>query len=295
MSPEPLTIAEALRLSAEYLHEHGVGSARLDAELLLSRVLGLSRLDLYLAFDRPLSDDERGRMRALLARRGRREPLAHITGEREFFSRVFEVSPDVLIPRPETERLVERLLERERGGDLPPGPILDVGTGSGAIAVTLACEMPKRSLVATDISAAALAVVRRNAERHGVADRVALHEADLAKGMAGPFAAIVSNPPYVAESERAILTPEVLREPERALFGGANGLAVIRRLVEEAPPLLSPAGVLLIEVGAGQAGEVMRMIRDRGECEAVAALTDLAGIERVVEATRRVARVSSKS
>jgi release factor glutamine methyltransferase len=289
VSPDPLTIAEVLRLSAEYLREHGVESARLDAELLLSRILRLSRLDLYLAFDRPLSDEERDQMRTLLARRGRREPLAHITGEREFFSRVFEVSPDALIPRPETERIVERLLEREGGGDLPPGPILDIGAGSGAIAVTLACEMPERSVVATDISAAALAVARRNAERHGVTERVALQETDLAKGLAGPFAAIVSNPPYVADGERDSLAPEVLREPECALFAGADGFAVIRRLVEETPPLLSPGGALLIEVGAGQAGEVMRMIRNRGECDAIAALSDLAGIERVVEATRRIA------
>lgn len=256
----------------------------------MAHALGTTRLGLYVHHDRPLTPEERDRARSLIAQRARRIPVAHLLGQREFFALPFEVTPAVLTPRPETELLVETLLSRERAGRLPPGPILEIGTGSGCVAVTLAKMMPSRALVATDLSPAALAVARRNSQRHGVAERVALVEGDLAAGQRGPFAAVVSNPPYVAESERDRLEPEVRAEPPEAIFGGPDGLAVIRRIVAAAPPLLTPGGMLLLEVGAGQAAEVMRLMREAGLVE-VATHRDLAGIERTVRGIARERRL----
>lgn len=290
----PLTLGEATRRAAEHLSSRGIATARLDAELLMAHALGITRLQLHLDFDRPLTEGERARARALIVRRARREPVAHITGEREFFSLAFEVTPDVLVPRPETELLVETVLELESQGRLPSGPLLDIGTGSGCLAVALAHGLPSRQVVGTDISRAALAVARRNAARHGVEGRVEFIEGDLAAESAGPFAAIVSNPPYIAEAERSSLAPEVLREPGVALFGGADGLDVIRRLVAAAAPLLVPLGWLVIEAGHGQAAAVAALVRNTHTCEEVRTLRDLAGIQRAIVARRDGLAASEK-
>ncbi len=282
MSAAQVTVVEAIRGGADYLTARGVASARLDAELILAHTLGLTRLDLYLAFERPLTEEERDRARTLLARRGKREPLAHLTGEREFFSLAFEVTPATLIPRPETERLVEQTIALDREGALPEGDLLDVGTGSGCIAVALAHALPARRVTATETSADALKIARRNAARHGVTARVNFAPGDLAAGQRGPFAAVVSNPPYIAAGDRASLAPEVRAEPEAALFAGTDGLDIIRRLVATTPDLLAPRGWLLLEIGAGQAREVERLMDAAGFRE-ITIHRDLAGIERVIQ------------
>lgn len=276
---------DTVRLSAEHLSKRGIESARLDAELLVAHVLGVSRLNLYVNFERPLTDEERESARELLKRRANREPVAYIVGEKEFYSLAFEVNSDVLIPRPDTEILVETIIDLDRAGALPQGAILDIGTGSGAVSVTLAHQLREREVVATDISADALAVARRNAERHGVADRIEFIEGDLTADLCSPFAAIVSNPPYVPERERELLSAEVRHEPTVAIFSGEDGLDLIRRIVKQVPPLIMPNGWLAIEVGKGQARDVEALMVEVGLRE-TQIRKDLAGIERVVMGRR---------
>jgi release factor glutamine methyltransferase len=216
-------------------------------------------------------------------RRRKREPVAYILGEREFYRRSFEVTPAVLIPRPDTETLIERALEI-----LPAGStarLLDLCTGSGAIAITLAAERPELHVTATDLSAAALDVARRNAERHGAMARCEFLEGDLFAPLpaASRFELIVANPPYVPEPEIATLQPEIQHEPRLALAAGDDGLSHLERLCAAAQSFLTPAGALLFEVGRGQAEQVRAWLEAAGLRE-VTAHKDLGGIERVVEA-----------
>lgn len=249
----PLSTAEALRDAVRFLSRHGVEGAWLDAEVLLAAALGVDRAALHARDERPLAATALAEFRRLLERRAGREPLAYILGKREFWSLEFLVTPDVLIPRPETELLVERVLEL-----LPPPSgeralrCLELGTGSGAIAVSLARERQDLAIWATDVSAAALEVARRNAMRHGVAGRVRFAEGDLFEPVegVGPFDAIVANPPYVPRGELRSLPPEVREwEPHRALDGGEDGLDFYRRILGEAARHLSPAGLLALEIG----------------------------------------------
>jgi release factor glutamine methyltransferase len=222
-------------------------------------------------------------VRGLVVRRRKREPIAYILGEREFYRRKFEVSPAVLIPRPDTETLIERALEL-----LPQDStahVLDLCTGTGAIAVTLAAERPGIRATATDVSAAALEVARHNAARHGVADRCELLEGDLFAPLpaAARFALIAANPPYIPEPDLEGLQPEIKQfEPRLALESGREGLTHLKRLSEGARAFLEPGGVVLFEVGSGQAGQVQEWLQAQGFVE-VAARKDLGGIERVVE------------
>lgn len=284
--PGPWTIRRVVGWSARDFAQRGIASARLDAEVLVAHALGIDRVRLYMDLDRPLQAAELARIRASVARRRRREPVAYIVGAREFYGRRFEVSPAVLVPRPETELLVERalsLLARDARG-----PALDLGTGSGCIAVTLALERPALEIDATDLSPDALAVAARNAAALGIADRVRLHRGDLFAALPRPqsYALVVSNPPYVADSERTLLAPEVRdHEPALALFAGADGLDVLRRLVREAPDWLAPGGTLLVEIGSGQGEAVSALARQAGLVD-VAVHRDLAGHDRVVEARR---------
>jgi release factor glutamine methyltransferase len=272
----PWTPLELVRWTAQYFGQHGVPSPRLDAEVLLAHVLGLRRLDLYLQFERPVQPDERTRYRELVRlRAAKRTPVAYLTGSREFWSRSFQVSPAVLIPRPETELLVQAALE------LPVRRALELGVGSGAVAGTLAAERPELRLVASDLSAAALALARVNLESLGVLERVALLRADALPALAaGAFDAIVSNPPYVPSADLPQLAPELQHEPALALDGGADGLDVIRRMLQDAPRLLRPGGSLLLEFGSGQAAAVAELLRGAGAAD-VQLRRDLAGIERV--------------
>jgi release factor glutamine methyltransferase len=254
---------EVVRLSTGYLQSHGSGSPRLDAELLAATALGLRRLDLYLQFDRPLEEAQLGAIRALVRRRGEGEPVAYLTGEREFHGRAFIVTADVLIPRPETETLVEVTLARARSISADGAGLLiaDVATGSGCIAVTLAAELPGARVVATDISAAALSVAGRNATRLGVVERVELRQGSWAEPLAGDsFDIVVANPPYVRTGEIATLARDVRdHEPAGALDGGDDGLDAYRALLPALPPVLGDGGWVAVEIDIHAAASVAEL------------------------------------
>ncbi len=225
------------------------------------------------------------RFDAVLARRAAREPLAYIVGAREFWGLELEVTPDVLIPRPETELIVEAALDLHPVRDAALA-VADVGTGSGAIAIAIASERPRASVVATDISSAALAVARRNAMRHGLSARVQFATADLLDGIDGPFDLVVANPPYVRDGDRRGLQPEVRNEPGVALYGGTEGLDPITRLVTQAPSRLAPGGHLVFEFGFGQDLEIERLVGEAGSLTLIELKRDLQGIARTAVARR---------
>jgi release factor glutamine methyltransferase len=285
-TPSTWTIRSLLAWIASDFGGLGIASPRLDAELLIGAALGLARVKLYLDLDRPLGPAELAKVKALVVRRRKREPVAYILGEREFYRRSFEVTPAVLIPRPDTETLIERALEL-----LPVGSsasVLDLCTGSGAIAVTLAAERPEVQVTATDLSAAALDVARRNAARHGVAERCEFLEGDLLAPLtaARRFQLIAANPPYIPEAEIETLQAEIKQyEPRLALASGADGLSHLERLCREASAFLEPGGAVLFELGQGQADTVRGWLEAAGFAD-VTAHKDLGGIERVVEGHR---------
>jgi len=224
---------------------------------------------------------------ALVERRARREPIAYITGEKEFWNLAFEVSRAVLIPRPDTETIVEAVLARFSGAT-PQLAVADVGTGSGCLAVALATERPQASVTATDVSAGALQIARRNAARHGVAGRIRFVETDLLEGVAGPFDLIVANPQYVPEHDRATLQPDGRDYgPPLALFAGDDGLAIIRRLLAQAAARLATRGVLMFEFGFGQADAVRALIPGTPGLRMIDLARDLQGIPRVDVVTRK--------
>ncbi|MFW6330916.1 MAG: peptide chain release factor N(5)-glutamine methyltransferase [Gemmatimonadota bacterium] len=281
--PRPL---ELTRLAAEHLAGKGVEDARLDAELLLAHVLGVRRLDLYLQFERPLEPDEVEAYRAVVRRRAAREPLQYITGEAHFRELTLRVDPRVLIPRPETEVLVGAVLEWASARGVG-GVALDLGTGSGAIALSLLTEGPFERVVATDVSDGALELAGQNAARAGVAARLELRPGPLWDPIGGgeEYDVIVANPPYVPDSERDGLMAEVRdHEPEVALFAGPRGLDVIEGIVQGAPAHLVEGGLVALEVGLGQASAVATLMRSGGFAEP-RILKDLTGRERMVLAT----------
>ncbi len=254
--------------------------AAIDAEVLARHVLGWDRATLIThGHEHPSAGFERS-FAALVDRRVQREPVAQIVGHREFWGLEFEVTRDVLVPRPETEFVVEAALELAGAGGVRR--IVDVGTGSGCIAIALAVALADLSVVATDVSPEALAVATRNARRHGVVDRVAFVESDLLAAVPGTADLIVSNPPYVPSSDLPTLPPEVAcYEPHRALFAGDDGLAAIRRLLETAGAHLAPAGHLVVECGFGQAGEVASLAAATA-WRVIAVRQDLQQIPRVI-------------
>lgn len=261
---ETWTIRRVLLWTAERFQKLGIDSPRLTAEVLLSHALTLDRVRLYVDFDRPLSKPELTQIRDLVARRCTREPTQYITGYREFYSRKLKVDDRVLIPRPETETLIDvvrPLLDGTR-----PIVVLDLCTGSGCIAVTLAAEMPLATVYATDISDAALAVARENAVEMNVVDRIHFLLGDLFAPLPDNllFDAIVSNPPYIATGELGTLQPEVQREPRVALDGGADGLKVVQAIAGHAMKRLKPGGFLAMEIGETQGARVGTMLRDFG-------------------------------
>lgn len=280
--PQPRHVRDILAAAAGWLQDKGVDEARLDAELLLAHVLGLRRLDLYLDHDRPLTEDERARFRALMRRRGeQREPVAYLLRERGFYGLVLEVGPGVLVPRPETEHLVEVGLAALRArGDAPR--FVDVGTGSGCVALALAKEHPPARGLGVDRSPEALAIAARNVARLGLGARVGLARGDLLAAVAPASVDLVaSNPPYITPDEVAALAPEVARwEPRLALFDAAD-LPLTATLARQARRALRPGGTLAIETGAGKAPLVARHLADAGFGE-VRAVKDLGDIERVV-------------
>jgi len=275
---ETWTVLKVLQWTAGYLREKGIEESRLDAELLLSDALGLDRVGLYLNYDRPLTAAELDLFRKGVSRRAKREPLQYILGRVEFWSLPFVVTPAVLIPRPDTEILVEEALKRANA----EAAILDVGTGSGAIAVALAHELPEAAVEGVDISPEALEVASKNARRNGVDGRVRFRKADLGSLPEGPFDLIVSNPPYIPGGELAALMPEVRDfEPRLALDGGGDGLDCFRLLARQGPSRLRSGGWLLLETGVGQASAVQELLIEAGLLD-VFSRNDYAGIPRVV-------------
>jgi len=275
---ERWTILKLLQWTADYFRDKGIESPRLDAELLLSATLEMDRVALYVNFERPLNADELTRYREKVRRRADREPLQYIVGETEFWSLPFTVNPSVLIPRADTEVLVEEALKRIDGCS----NVLDIGTGSGAIAVALAHDEPELLVTALDCSEDALKVARDNASRNGVAERITCLTGDLGSLPPGPFDMIVSDPPYIPSRDWEQLMPEVRdHEPRLALDGGDDGLEAYRRIAVQAVQVLSPGGWLLVEVGIGQAAVVNKLFRAAGLTD-VEQRDDYAGIPRVV-------------
>lgn len=288
MPPPEWTIASLVAWTTDYFRRRGIESPRLDAELLVAHALGLQRLDLYLRHDQPLNDAERTRIKALLKRRVAREPVAYIIGHREFWSLDLEVTPAVLVPRPETEGLVEAALELLAGrqAGMPPR-VADLGTGSGAIAIALAHSFPEAFYCAMDRSPEALAVARRNARRHQVAERIDFLLADwLTPFRSAPpgFDLLVANPPYIPSAVIAELAPEVRDyEPRSALDGDRDGLAAIRAIAADAPRVLAPGGHLLLEIGYDQAAAVEDLL-GRAGLQDIRLRRDYAGHLRVAQA-----------
>ena len=271
------SVRDALDSALIALTAAGCETPRLDAELLLADAMGVDRAVIVSDPGRGLSPEQARRFQGYAMRRAQREPVAYILGTKGFRTIDLIVDRRVLIPRPETEHLVEAALE------LPPGArVADVGTGSGAVALALKAERPDLEVLATDASADALAVARANAQRLGL--EIELLKGDLLEPIAGPLDAVLSNPPYVADADRGTLAPDITRhEPEVALYAGEDGLSLIRRLAPQAAA--SGAELLALEVGFGQAGAVARIVREAGFADTLA-IADLAGIERVVVGRR---------
>ncbi|MEM9173735.1 MAG: peptide chain release factor N(5)-glutamine methyltransferase [Myxococcota bacterium] len=294
------TVLELLTWTTDYFKRAGIESARLDAEVLLAHALETERLRLYIDYEKPVLPEERDAYRGLVQRRAQdRIPVSQLLGEREFWSLPFKITGDVLTPRPETETLVEWALSKtgrgtQEGGQVPEKEgklrILDIGTGSGAIALALASELPHASVTATDLSAAALQIARKNADELRTGERIRFVEGDLFEPLESEpakegFDLIVSNPPYVARKDEGVLPPELSHEPEMALFAGPDGLDVIRRLVAKAGDHLSSGGWLGLELSPEQADEVEGLLREAGFTD-VERRFDLASRARVVGARK---------
>jgi release factor glutamine methyltransferase len=279
-------IIDVINKTTPYFEQHGIESARLTIELLLAHLLNKRRLDLYLEFERDLDESTLTRLREMVKRRLTGEPLQYITGEAEFCGLKFAVDRRVLIPRPETELLVEVVRKRFK----PPGTVVDVGTGSGCIAVALAKQLPDVEVWAIDLSDDALTVARANADRHGVEEKIRFLPGDLLVKLSDSRAVdvIVSNPPYIAAGDLATLPKEVRDfEPARALAAGEDGLEIIRRLAMSARRVLKSSGFLALEIGAGQRAAVEKLLQAEGfVVEEV--LKDLQGHERTIVAVPKM-------
>jgi release factor glutamine methyltransferase len=287
-SPEVWTVGRLLQWTTDYLKTHGSDSPRLDAEVLLAEALGCQRIGLYTAFEDVPADGPRTAFRDLVRRRAEGTPVAYLVGRREFYSLMFRVTPDVLIPRPETELLVVALLDLARGKT--DATIADVGTGSGIIAVCAAKHLPKCRVTAIDVSPAALAVARGNAAAHAVAERIESVESDLFAAVPAErkFDAVVSNPPYVTAAEMDGLARDVRKfEPRVALLGGPRGTEVIERLIPQAAERLKPGGHLLIEISPTIHHAALALLAADARLEPQPTIKDLARLPRVARAVRR--------
>jgi release factor glutamine methyltransferase len=280
------SIDEAVHLIAQAFKAAGIDEALVDARALLGHALRLDRAQLIAQGDRVLETREIDAVSALAARRLKREPIAHILGHREFWDQMLEVSPAVLVPRPETETVVEAALDFvvRSGLRMENLRVLDIGTGTGALLLALLGELPNAIGTGTDISAEAIAVARGNAERNGLAARCTFAACDIARGIQGPFDLVVSNPPYIPRGEIAALAPEVRDyDPRLALDGGMDGLDAYRAIAADASRLLAPGGLLIVELGAGQEQAVTTLFTNAG-LHVTAARKDLAGIPRALSA-----------
>lgn len=277
-----VTLLELLNATAGYFAKHGVPQPRLNAELLIADALGARRLDLYLQFDRPILDAERERLRPLVRRRAGREPLQHVMGWTEFCGIRISCDARALVPRPETEGLVEEALRRAAA---EAGTLLDIGTGTGAIALAFLARRPGWRAVATDISPAALELARANATALALDERIECIEANVWPPGDARFPLITANPPYIASGILPSMSPEVRADPATALDGGPDGLDLVRRIVDGAPDRLGPGGSLLIEIGDDQGPAVRDLLSAAGLSDP-AILPDLNGRDRIAAARR---------
>src|SRR5205807_244502 len=267
------TLIEVLQSTTGYFAKHQIENPRLNAEQLLAHTLRLSRMDLYLEFERNLAENELGLLRDLVKRRGQGEPLQHLLGTVEFCGHTFAIDKRAMVPRPETEELVELLKSevslRPGGAYAPVGSqrsdfrMIDVGTGSGVIALSLAAKFPEAEIYAIDISEDALSLARENAARLRLGERVRFQKTDLLENLSERFDLIVANLPYISMQDRHLLAREVLHDPEVALLGGAAGDELVRRLIEQAPSRLNPSGLLALEIGINQAEGLSNFLRQQ--------------------------------
>jgi release factor glutamine methyltransferase len=278
-----VTVLQVLQSTADFFARKGVESPRLNIEHLLADALGKRRIDLYLEFDRTLSEKELVPLREKVRRRVDGEPLQYLLGSWDFFGRAFRTDQRALIPRPETEILVEIALKVIRAKPSSRNRLLDVGTGSGVLAITLALECPSLSVVGSDVSPLALNLARENAEERGLERRIEWIESDLLKSVSGPFDFLVANLPYIPTAELPKLASEVQRDPQIALDGGADGLSVIRRLVQDAPNVLTGGAFVILEVGFDQADRVTDLMRAQ-KFRDISVENDYQGVRRFVTA-----------
>ena len=273
-----MTVLAVLQSTTGYFEKRKIESARLNAEHLLAHTLGKKRIELYLEFERELTEAELAPLRDLVRRRGQGEPLQHLLGTVEFCGRTFRCDKRALIPRPETEELIELLIAElgERKAELR---VLDVGTGSGVIALSLAAAFPEATVHAVDVCAEALTLARENAALVGLSDRVDFQQSDLLIAVTQVYDLIVANLPYVAERDRATLAREVRHDPESALFGGVQGEEIIRRLITTAPPHLASGGLLALEIGIGQSAALAAFLAAEGYVD-ISARQDCVGVTR---------------
>ena len=279
-------VIDLIEWTTEYFERHEVPTPRLDAELLLGHLLQKSRLQLYLSFEMPVFQEALSKFRELIKKRIDRTPVSYLTNHKEFMSLDFYVDPRVLIPRPETEILVETVLQHQKA----PCRFVDIGTGCGAIAISFGHHRRDGELIATDFSMDALEVAQQNALTHNCADRLTFLQGDLFEPLQelsdSRFDWIASNPPYVSTDDASTLPVDVREhEPEIALFAGVDGLDIIRRIVTEAPPFLNPQGKLILEIGYNQSQAVQDLIKSRPVYKRCEVIKDYAGIERVVLAS----------
>ena len=272
------TLLEVLQSTTAYFRKHRIDNPRLNAEHLLAHVLGRTRMELYLEFERPLDGAELAPLRDLVKRRGQGEPLQHLLGTVEFCGQTFLIDKRAMVPRPETEELVELLQLRLENRE---SRIVDVGTGSGVIALSLAKEFPSAEIYAVDISEDALGLARENAARLGLSERIHFQQSDLLENLAERFDLIVANLPYISIQDRHLLSREVLHDPEVALFAGPAGDELVRRLIEQAPSHLEPGGLLALEIAVGQAEGLSELFRQK-KYHDIGSKKDYSGITRFV-------------
>jgi release factor glutamine methyltransferase len=271
-----MTVLEVVQAMTAYFKKHKIETPRLNAEHLLAHVLGRKRIELYLEFERELAESELVPLRALVKRRGEGEPLQHLLGTVEFCGHVFLCDKRAMVPRPETEELVELLKSQIRNSK---SRILDVGTGSGVIALSLAMEFPEAEILAVDISDDALALARQNAASLNVPDRVCFVKSNLLENVEGTFDLIVANLPYISTQERHALSREVLHDPEIALFASERGDELIRKIIAQAPPHLRPDGMLALEIGLDQRQALLSALAEKNYHD-ITSKSDYSGVTR---------------
>jgi release factor glutamine methyltransferase len=276
-----MTLLEVLQSTSGYFQRHNIENPRLNAEHLLAHVLGRKRIELYLEFERELNESELAPLRDLVKRRAEGEPLQHLLGTVEFCGRTFLCDKRAMVPRPETEQLVELIKSQIANRK---SQILDVGTGSGVIALSLAAEFPEAEIVAIDVSEDALALARENTERLGLSDHVRLLRSNLLENVEGRFDLIAANLPYISTQERQTLSREVLRDPDVALFAGAHGDELVRDLIAQAPSRLRPGGVLALEMGIGQSEILVSAVAEKNYRD-IYTENDYSGVIRFLFAT----------